>query len=125
MSTIKTEENTSIGLRITQERKRLGYSQATLSAKTGKSTATQISYEADETRPDADYFSALNKLGADIFYIITGEQLEALKAEDERQLLANYRSVFDRHKPVILNLVEGIAEVDQSDKKNTTNKNKK
>jgi transcriptional regulator with XRE-family HTH domain len=78
----KTEENSSIGLRLTQERKRLGYNQVTLSAKAGISSATQISYEADGTRPDADYLCALNELGADIFYIITGEQLEALTAED-------------------------------------------
>ena len=106
----KSEKNTSIGLRIAQERKRLSYSQAKLSEKLGKSTATQISYEADETRPDADYFFALDELQADIYYIITGRQLEALKKEDELQLLRSYRTVDDRHKIIILNLAEDIAQ---------------
>jgi len=110
MSINKSEKNTSIGLRIAQERKRLKYSQAKLSAKLGRSTATQISYEADETRPDADYFFALDELQADIYYIITGRQLEALKKEDELKLLRSYRTVDERHKIIILNLAEDIAQ---------------
>jgi len=110
MSINKSEKNTSIGLRIAQERKRLKYSQAKLSAKLGRSTATQISYEADETRPDADYFFALDELQADIYYIITGRQLEALKKEDELKLLRSYRTVDERHKNIILNLAEDIAQ---------------
>lgn len=107
----------NIGLRITQERKRLGYSQTTLATKLGRSKSTQISYESDDTSPDANYFFALNELGADIYYIITGRQLEALKEDDELRLLGNYRSFDDKHKNIILNLLEDIARSDVANKK--------
>jgi transcriptional regulator with XRE-family HTH domain len=125
MSNKKYKKLPGIGLRLTQERKRLDYSQAELAEKLDKATVTQISYEADETRPDADYFSGLNELGFDIFYIITGKQLEALKEEDERHLLASYRTAYEKHKPIILNLAQDIAQVDEYDKKNTANKKHK
>ena len=118
MSTKKYKKIPGVGIRITQERKRLGYSQAELSAKLGKATLTQISYESDDTRPDADYFFALDELGADIYYIITGRQLEALKAEDELQLLGGYRSCDAPHKSIILNLVEDIAQSGVANNKN-------
>jgi len=118
MSTEKSLKYQNIGLRIAQERKRLGYSQTTMAAKLDRSKSTQVSYELDETRPDADYFFALDELGADIYYIITGRQLEALKAEDELQLLGGYRSCDDPHKSIILNLVEDIAQSGVANNKN-------
>jgi len=112
MSTSKSVKFKDIGTRIVQERKKLGYSQTTLAAKLGRSKSAQISYEANETRPDADYFFALDELGADIYYIITGRELAALKKQDELKLLRSYRTVDDRHKMIILNLAEDIAQSD-------------
>jgi transcriptional regulator with XRE-family HTH domain len=117
MSTNKSPELLTFGIRLTQERKRLGYSQTTLAAKLDRSKATQVKYESGDTHPDADYFLALHKLGADIHYIITGELLEALKAEDERQLLKNYRAFNDRDKSLMLNLFNDIVRSDAASKK--------
>jgi transcriptional regulator with XRE-family HTH domain len=122
MSMKKNKKIPGVGIRITQERKRLGYSQAALSAKLGKATLTQISYESDETRPDADYFFSLDELGADIYYIITGRQLEALKEDDERQLLADFRSFDEREKTIMLNLFHDMTQSEVSNKKIAANK---
>lgn len=117
MSTNKSLELLTIGNRLTRERKRLGYSQTALAIKLGRSKATQVKYESDETRPDAEYFLSMFELGADIHYIITGELLEALKEADERQLLKNYRAFDDRHKTLMQNLFKDIAKSDASKKK--------
>lgn len=128
MSTKKSEQKDSIGLRLGQERKRLGYSQTVLGAKLDTSKATQIKYEANYTRPDADYLFEVNQLGADIYYIITGEQLEALKNVDERQLLASYRLLDNPHKPIVLHFIKELAQTNvdaQKSIKKTVGRTKK
>jgi transcriptional regulator with XRE-family HTH domain len=122
MSTNKNKLLLEFGVRLSQERKRLGYTQAGLADLFGKSAVTQYKYESGETQPDADYFFALHKLGADIHYIITGEMLEALKELDERQLLKNYRTFDDRDKTLMQNLFKDIVKSDVSKKKLTANK---
>ena len=122
MSNTKVDNNKNIGLRLTQERKRLRLSQTELAEALGKTKATQIKYESDETRPDADYFFGLDKLGADIYYIITGQQLGALIADDERQLLADFRSFDEREKAIMLNLFHDMTQSEVSNKKIVANK---
>lgn len=118
MSTNKSLELFNIGLRLNQERKRLGYSQTALATKLNRSKATQVKYESNETYPDAEYFFALNQLGADIYYIITGEQLEAFKKNDERELVSGYRVMDEKEKNILLNLVRVVTQINDADKKN-------
>jgi transcriptional regulator with XRE-family HTH domain len=117
MSTNKSEQLLVIGMRLAEERNRLDYNQSTLSDALGKSSVTQYKYEAGITCPTADYLLALDKLGADIYYIITGRRLEALKEEDEVRLLGNYRNFDEKHKAIILNLVEDISQSGVADPK--------
>ncbi len=121
-STIKIKELLDFGARLAQERKRLEYSQSALADLMGKSSMTQFKYESGETCPDADYFFALDELGADIYYIITGRQLEALKEDDERQLLADFRSFDEREKAIMLNLFHDMTQSEVSNKKIAANK---
>ena len=120
----KIKELCDFGTRLAQERKRLDYSQSALAELLGKSSMTQFKYESGETRPDADYFFALNELGADIFYIITGQQLEALKESDERQLLSDFRALDERQKIIMLNLFHDMTQSEVvPNKKLAANKN--
>lgn len=115
------KEISNFGMRLSYERKRLGYTQSTLAGLLNKSTVTQVKYESGETRPDADYFFGLDELGADIYYIITGEQLEALKKDDERELVGGYRMMDQRVKDAVLNLV-GVITIDAPNKIPVKNK---
>ena len=121
-STSKIKELLDFGDRLAQERKRLGYSQSALAELLDKSSMTQFKYESGETCPDSDYFFALDELGADIYYIITGRQLEALKEDDERQLLADFRSFDEREKTIMLNLFHDMTQSEVSNKKIAANK---
>jgi len=123
MSTNKNKLLLWFGARLSQERKRLGYTQSGLADLFGISAVTQYRYESGETQPDADYFFALHELGADIHYVITGELLEALKELDERQLLKNYRTFDDRDKTLMQNLFKDIVKSSPSKKKLITKKN--
>lgn len=108
MSTVKTKELFGFGARLTEERLRIGLSQKALAAILEKTSMTQIKYEAEETRPDAAYFLGLDKLGADIYFIITGTRSENKLADDERELIKGYRDLDIRGKTGVLALIGGM-----------------
>lgn len=64
----------TIGARLRAERERLSLSQEAFANKAGVHRRTQVNYEADERRPDADYLAAIAGFGADIAYIVTGSR---------------------------------------------------
>jgi len=118
MSTDKSSDDLNFGVRLVQERRRLKIKQADLAKLLDRSKVTQVSYEAGLTCPDAEYLSALDKLGADIYYIITGEQPEAIRGEGERQLVSGYRSLGEQGKNLALNILKVIVEDEADNKKN-------
>lgn len=65
----------SIGNRIKGERNRLGYNQEEFAKFGGTGRRTQVNYEKGVRVPDAAYLAGIEKAGADINYIITGERL--------------------------------------------------
>lgn len=69
----------TIGARLRAERERLSLSQEAFANKAGVHRRTQVNYEADERRPDADYLAAIAGFGADIAYIVTGGRSLAVK----------------------------------------------
>lgn len=64
----------TIGIRITEERKRIGHSQDEWAALTGIHRNTQIKYERGDVVPDANYLAIVDGVGADVNYIITGDK---------------------------------------------------
>lgn len=82
-----------IGLRLKQERERLGLSQAALGETCGVKKLAQFNYEKGERQPDALYLAALHRAGADVLFVLTGERTApALLPPDESLLLARYRA---------------------------------
>lgn len=75
MSTGLGEELFNIGLRLKDERDRLGYSQETLGTRIGTTGRTIKKYEANETSPRATELLQLSSLGFDVLYIVTGEKI--------------------------------------------------
>lgn len=85
----------SLGNRLKEERKRLGLNQTEMAEHGGVQITAQANYEKDVRRPDADYLFGINKIGADILYIITGKrtpiQMSSLSIE-ETSLVDYYRN---------------------------------
>ncbi|KAF3999044.1 helix-turn-helix domain-containing protein [Glaciimonas immobilis] len=70
-----------IGLRLKEERERLGMSQTEFAALCDVGRKTQFNYESDERSPDANYLAAIAQSGADIGYIVTGRHSDAKIAQ--------------------------------------------
>ncbi|WP_369969874.1 helix-turn-helix domain-containing protein [Stenotrophomonas rhizophila] len=75
----------SVGLRLKEERKRLGLTQEAMGVACGVSKRTQIFYETDSVGASAAYLAAAHALGADVTFVLTGER-ERLSAEDSELL---------------------------------------
>ena len=62
----------TVGLRLKEERLRLGLSQTDFAALAGVKKGTQISWEKDSSSPTAQALVAFVEAGADILYVLTG-----------------------------------------------------
>ncbi|RUR46225.1 XRE family transcriptional regulator [Vreelandella populi] len=65
---------TSIGIRLREERVRLGFSQTELGDIAGITKNTQMLYESEKRVPKADYLSALDAIGVNTHYVLTGNR---------------------------------------------------
>ena len=65
---------TSIGMRLREERVRLGFSQTELGDIAGITKNTQMLYESEKRIPKADYLSALDAVGVNTHYVLTGNR---------------------------------------------------
>lgn len=71
-----------IGERIRSEREHLGHSQDQWASAAGIHRNTQAKYERSEGAPDANYLAAIEEIGADIAYIVTGEKSVYVRASE-------------------------------------------
>lgn len=76
--------------RLQEERKRLGLNQTEFGAIGGVSRRTQMSYEANESSPNINYWESIAKIGADVQYILTG--VHSVNADRIRLLSASAES---------------------------------
>ncbi len=66
---------TNVGERLKEERERLGLSQESFGKTTGLekiSKQVQSAYERNKTNPDNEYWAAVDRIGVDIRYVLTG-----------------------------------------------------
>jgi transcriptional regulator with XRE-family HTH domain len=71
----------AIGVRLKQERDRLGLSQDEVCTAAGINRRSQSNYENSVRSPDAAYLASISKLGIDVGYVITGRRSKPSKAE--------------------------------------------
>lgn len=64
----------TIGARLREERKRLGFTQPAFATIAGVKKNTQIQWEKNAGAPNAKALSALAEKGADVLYILTGRR---------------------------------------------------
>lgn len=67
-------KRSTVGKRLREERKRLGFNQAEFGAIGGVQKRSQIDYEKDRRSPDANYLFAVAAAGVDVNYVITGNK---------------------------------------------------
>ncbi|MGP9466722.1 XRE family transcriptional regulator [Halomonas sp. TP35] len=65
---------TSMGMRLREERVRLGFSQTELGDIAGITKNTQMLYESEKRIPKADYLLALESVGVNTHYVLTGSR---------------------------------------------------
>lgn len=82
----------TIGVRLREERERLGMAQPAFAAQGGVQKRAQINYESDGRQPDAAYLAAVATIGVDVQYVVTGVHSSAALAADEQELLALFRA---------------------------------
>lgn len=87
----------SIGIRLREERERLGFSQAGFAEIAGAHRKSQGNYELGDRMPDAAYLSAIAAAGADVLYILTGQRAAAPAVAAEPALTSAQRKLLRDH----------------------------
>lgn len=101
-----------VGDRLREERDRLGQNQTDFGTAAGVSRGTQKAYELETSSPDVRYLSALQSMGVDVHYVLTGSRLSpelgSLKAE-ESKLLEQFQSLSEKDQEAVSRLVSAMA----------------
>jgi len=95
-----------IGMRLREERERLGYTQPAFAELAGAKKRTLIDWEKGVSSPTAVQLARLSEAGVDALYVVTGTR--AIPVEDtlsprERALLDNYRHTSPDNRKFIEN----------------------
>lgn len=101
----------SIGLRLKEERERLGFTQPVFAGLAGTTKKSQIDYEKDLTQPKAGYLAVIANVGADVQYIITGQRSSAALPADEAFMLEKIRQASLETRNKLLMLLLGGSEM--------------
>lgn len=97
----------TVGIRLKEERKRLGLTQSAMAIACGVSKRTQIFYEGDSVGASAAYLTAAHELGADIVYLLTGERQRL--SEGDADVLDAWRKATPQARVAALSVLAGTA----------------
>lgn len=103
-----TTTASTFGLRLKQERRRLGLTQAQFAETCQVRKGTQLNYELDLRAPDSTYLSHAATMGVDISFLITGIHGNTLLGETEHNLLNHFRALDANCKAALLNLLQAM-----------------
>jgi transcriptional regulator with XRE-family HTH domain len=96
----------SIGERLVTERERLGLSQTAFAVQAGVGVRLQVQYEAGRV-PPMGYLLALNEMGADLLFVLTGRRSNSVAGLTDRELflLEAFRACSERERQHVLDTV--------------------
>lgn len=106
------DKKVSMGMRLQEERKRLGYNQEDFSQLMGVSRRTQVSYESRDMNAGLLYLSKAQAEGVDVCYVISGKTIKANQqqlTESEANLLKIYRSLDQQDKDSLVIISQSLA----------------
>lgn len=98
----------NIGVRLREERERLGLSQTAFGELGGASKASQVRYENGGRSPDGEYLSAVAKHGVDVFYVLTGQRMPG------HDLIQAVRTKYGPHL-ALAELAESIERIEEAE----------
>ncbi|RZG77761.1 helix-turn-helix domain-containing protein [Acinetobacter sp. WCHAc060025] len=96
-----------IGIRLKEERQRLGLTQPDFAKVADASKRTLIDWEKGVSAPNGFQLSALALIGADIQYIVTGQRSSAVLPSEEAFMLEKIRQADAATRNKILMLLLG------------------
>ena len=102
-----------IGLRLRQERERLGLSQKSFGEIGGVEANAQGRYENGDRAPKADYLSRVAVRGVDVLYVLTGTPTPTLidnLSHIEERVLISFRVLHKEDQAAIRRLTTTLAE---------------
>lgn len=91
--------------RLVAERKRVGFSQADLRARTGVGKNTQVNYESGVSYPDAEYLAVIDGLGMDVMYLLTGVRSAGALDDEVQNLVDAYTNAGDATKAAVFGVL--------------------
>jgi len=102
-----------IGIRLREERDRLGLSQKAFGEIGGVEANAQGKYEGGHRAPKADYLAAVARRGVDVLYVLTGTRTPVSLnhlSQVEEWVLGSYRSLEKEDQDAIRRLTTTLAE---------------
>lgn len=87
--------------RLVSERKRIGFSQADLRARTGVGKNTQVNYESGVSYPDAEYLAVIDAMGIDVMYLLTGDRSVGALDDEVQNLVDAYTNAGEGTKSAL------------------------
>jgi len=97
-----------IGVRLKEERIRLGFNQESFAAAAGVTRRPYADWEAGKTSPTTVQLASLVSVGADVLYILTGRREPEALSTEEKLLIERYRAADEATRYRILSsLLEG------------------
>lgn len=102
------------GERLREERDRLGLNQTDFGTAAGVSRGTQKAYELGNSSPDVRYLMAVQDMGVDVNYVLTGSRVSTdadSLTPDEASLLEHYRQLPEADRTHTQRTVTALAEM--------------
>ena len=103
--------SSAFGVRLRAERVKLQLTQQEFGAVGGVAANAQGKYESGDRHPKTDYLVAIERLGVDLLYVLTGEiassRAYSLSAE-EREILKNYRKLKNSDRSAISAILSSL-----------------
>lgn len=106
MTTTLAKQCQSIGARLAEERRRLGYSERQIAQLLGVPLDVYVGIEAGEADPGIYRMPRLVACGFDILYILTAER--HLAVAEESELLARFRELSHRGRTSIFTTLDAL-----------------
>lgn len=105
-------EKRGIGLRLRNERVRLGLSQKVFGKLGGVATNAQSNYENETRYPKSEYFVAVAGTGVDILFVLTGKVTPPCSydlSQEEESVLIGFRLLQRQDQDALSHLTTTIA----------------
>ncbi|MFI8482985.1 helix-turn-helix domain-containing protein [Pseudomonas sp. NPDC078700] len=100
------------GERLREERDRLSLNQTDFGVQAGVSRGTQKAYELESSSPDVRYLAAVQSMGVDVHYVLTGARTPSDAASisaEEAALVEGYRALSAAERDTVGRMVSALA----------------